>query len=157
MVLIPYRRLSFHTRCTAAELTSAISGLLDGPPAWWAIFHSETVGHRLRGTVGQDGVRLIVLPKPWHRIGYLPVATGEFVSSDGETILTLSFRPKAPELVFLAMWLAFFIGIGGPLWFGLGVPVVYHVLGCFIGFEPEVNRVAAVLQSALGGGSTAAS
>jgi hypothetical protein len=142
MLLIPYRRLRIHTHHADAEVTNALSELLDG---------SSAGSTRLRGTVGRDGVRLLVVPKPWHRIPYMPVATGQFLRPHGEMVLDLSFRAQLSEFLLIVAWSALVIGAGGPLLMAVAVPLAYHIVGCLVGFEPEVNRVAALLQSALNG------
>ena len=148
MFLIPYRRVTLRTRATKDEVPAAIGTLVDGPPDWLALFPNAIPGHRLRGTVHEDRVRLVVMPKPWHRTPYLPIATGGLVRVSSR-VLSLEFRPPWWDLPAVVIWSAIVVGIGGPTWFGAGAPCAFHLIGCLVGFTPEVDRVVGLLQAKL--------
>jgi hypothetical protein len=145
---IPYRRVDIRSNGSALGVKAAVSRLFDGPPDWWVIFPKDG-GFRLRGEIENDRMHLVVLPKPWHRIGYVPVATGRLTTSGSETQLTLVFRPRLLELAFLVGWSVVVFVEGGPLWFALGAPLAYHFISYFVGFSPEVDRVTALLERAM--------
>jgi hypothetical protein len=149
MLLIPYRHVTLRTRWTKDEVTAAIGTLLDGPPSWFALFPEDVPGHRLRGAVHEDRVRLIVLSNPWHRAPYLPIATGSVAQVSHECVLSLEFRPPWWDVLGVVMWASLVLGSGGPIWFGVGAPCVFHLVGCLVGFTPEVDRVVGLLEAKL--------
>jgi hypothetical protein len=147
--LLPYAHVALRTRLTKDEVAQAIVPLLDGPPDWLAYAALEIPGHRLRGTVEGDEVRLIVMRKPWRRTGYLPVATGTLARVGEETVLSLTFRPRWFDVLFLPAWSVLALSSGAPLWLGAVAPLVLHAVGCLVGFEPAVERVVRLLEARL--------
>jgi hypothetical protein len=94
---------------------------------------------------------MVVMPKQWRSIAYLPVATGTLVSQAEGSVLTLAFRPRMPEIAFILAWCGLVVGSGGPIWFGVGVPCLYHVVGSLLCFPREVNRVVSLARWVLAG------
>ena len=133
------------------ESARAIRQLLDGPPEWWTRVPSESPGYRLQGVVDGEQVKLVVLPKPWHSIPYVPVATGSLAHDSNGTVLRLAFRPRHSEVAVLSSILVLAVGIGSSVWFVLGALCFCHLVGCITGFSPEVSRVVGILRWVFGG------
>jgi hypothetical protein len=152
--LVPYRTVSIRTTRTEPEVAQLIASLLHGPDSWLTLWPQAVPGHRLVGTVIERRVRLVVLPKPWHRTAYLPVGIGVLTRVGDGTLLNVSFRPSLVELLVLGAWVAIVVGSGGTLWF-LAFPFIYHLIGCETGFGPEVDRVVALLKATLDASPTA--
>jgi hypothetical protein len=149
MLVIPYRHVRLRVPLTKPEAEEAILGLVDGPPDWLASVAPPLPSYRLRGTVDSDGFRLVVVRKPWHRSTYLPVITGHVVGRGRESVISLTFRPRWYDALFLPVWSVLVLGTGGPLLLGAGFPLAFHLVACWIAFTPEVDRVVALLETKL--------
>jgi hypothetical protein len=141
--LVPYRTQEVTIPGAPEGALACITDLLKDSRELDRLFGAgESNPHRLSGHVDGHRFKLVVQPPRFWRIPYLPVVVG---SLEGAR-MRITARPQVYELVFLPAWCAIVLAEGGPLWFALGVPAVYHLVG-WGAFVSETDRVMELLKA----------
>jgi hypothetical protein len=142
---VPYHRVALEINGPATEALRRIGELLKGAgPLDGLLGAGSSNANRVTGRVDTHAFKLVVQPPRLWRIPYLPVLTGRVDNG----VLLVTARPQVYELIFLPAWCAFVLFDGGPLWFGLGIPVLYHCIGWGV-FSSETRRMIALIGAAL--------
>jgi len=142
---VPYHRVALEINGPASDALRRVGELLKGAePLDGFLGAGSSNTHRVTGRVDAQAFKLTVQPPRLWRIPYLPVLTGRVQSG----VLLVTARPQVYELIFLPAWCAFVLFDGGPLWFALGIPVVYHCVGWGV-FSSETRRMIALIAAAL--------
>lgn len=135
--LVPYRTSEVTAPGAPEGVLACIRDLLkDSGELDRLLGAGESNPHRLTGHVEGHRFKLVVQPPRFWRIPYLPVLVGSLKAGS----MRITARPQVYELVFLSAWCAVVLASGGPLWFGLGAPAVYHLIG-WATFVVETDRV----------------